>query len=80
VAQGKGRKDRYTLLSERLLEELRGYWRVYRPPAVAVFRDAGPAPARHALQPTAFTRSLRTARIHKTEASTASGMPLPRIC
>jgi integrase/recombinase XerD len=32
VAEGKGRKDRYTLLSERLLEELRGYWRVYRPP------------------------------------------------
>lgn len=32
VAAGKGRKDRYTLLSERLLEELRDYWRVYRPP------------------------------------------------
>jgi integrase/recombinase XerD len=32
VADGKGRKDRYTLLSERLLEELRSYWRVYRPP------------------------------------------------
>ena len=26
VAEGKGRKDRYTLLSERLLEELRGSW------------------------------------------------------
>ena len=31
VVQGKGRKDRYTLLSPRLLDELRGYWRVYRP-------------------------------------------------
>jgi site-specific recombinase XerD len=31
VAQGKGKKDRYTLLSPRLLEELRGYWRLYRP-------------------------------------------------
>lgn len=31
VEQGKGRKDRYTLLSPRLLEELRGYYRVYRP-------------------------------------------------
>jgi site-specific recombinase XerD len=31
VEEGKGRKDRYTLLSPRLLEELRGYWRVYRP-------------------------------------------------
>jgi integrase/recombinase XerD len=32
VAEGKGRKDRYPLLSERLLEELPSYWRVYRPP------------------------------------------------
>ena len=31
VNQGKGRKDRYTLLSSRLLEELRTYWRQYRP-------------------------------------------------
>jgi site-specific recombinase XerD len=31
VAQGKGRKDRYTLLSPRLLDELRRYYRVYRP-------------------------------------------------
>jgi integrase/recombinase XerD len=31
VVQGKGKKDRYTLLSPRLLEELRNYWRLYRP-------------------------------------------------
>jgi integrase/recombinase XerD len=31
VAQGKGRKDRCTLLSPRLLEELRAYWRMFRP-------------------------------------------------
>jgi integrase/recombinase XerD len=31
VVQGKGRKDRYTLLSPRLLEELRLYWKVCRP-------------------------------------------------
>jgi site-specific recombinase XerD len=31
VDQGKGRKDRYTLLSPRLLEELRAYWRQFRP-------------------------------------------------
>jgi integrase len=31
VEQGKGKKDRYTLLSQRLLEELRQYYRVYRP-------------------------------------------------
>ena len=31
VNQGKGRKDRYTLLSARLLAELRIYWQLYRP-------------------------------------------------
>jgi len=31
VEQGKGRKDRYTLLSPRLLEELRAYWRMFHP-------------------------------------------------
>jgi site-specific recombinase XerD len=31
VVDGKGRKDRYTMLSIRLLEELRGYYKKYRP-------------------------------------------------
>lgn len=31
VEQGKGRKDRYTVLSPKLLEQLRAYWRTYRP-------------------------------------------------
>jgi integrase/recombinase XerD len=31
VKQGKGNKDRYTLLSEQLLQSLRYYWRIYRP-------------------------------------------------
>ena len=31
VVQGKGRKDRYTILSPRLLENLRQYWKQYRP-------------------------------------------------
>lgn len=31
VRQGKGRKDRYTLLSQRLLLELRQYWRLLHP-------------------------------------------------
>jgi site-specific recombinase XerD len=31
VEQGKGAKDRYTLLSPRLLAELRRYWALYRP-------------------------------------------------
>jgi len=32
VEQGKGRKDRYTILSERLLTELRSYWKEHRSP------------------------------------------------
>lgn len=31
VRQGKGNKDRYTILSNRLLLELRTYWRKYKP-------------------------------------------------
>ena len=31
VDQGKGRKDRYVMLSPRLLEALRAYWKVARP-------------------------------------------------
>ncbi len=31
VEQGKGRKDRYTLLSAHLLHRLRRYWKFYRP-------------------------------------------------
>ncbi|MDF1578991.1 MAG: phage integrase N-terminal SAM-like domain-containing protein [Desulfurivibrionaceae bacterium] len=31
IEQGKGRKDRYTILSEKLLDLLKDYYRVYRP-------------------------------------------------
>jgi integrase len=31
VDQGKGKKDRYTILSKNLLAELRLYWKKYRP-------------------------------------------------
>lgn len=47
VEQGKGRKDRYTLLSPRLLEELRNHWRSERPVEwLFMNRDrSGPLPA-----------------------------------
>lgn len=32
VEQGKGRKDRWTILSRRLLLELRSYWKIDQPP------------------------------------------------
>jgi integrase/recombinase XerD len=31
IEQGKGSKDRYAMLSERLLKLLRSYWRIFRP-------------------------------------------------
>ena len=31
VEQGKGKKDRYTILSRALLDQLRVYWRMWRP-------------------------------------------------
>jgi integrase/recombinase XerD len=42
VEHGKGAKDRYTLLSAQLLQELRMYWKVYRPRSYlfSIGRDA----------------------------------------
>lgn len=37
VRSGKGDKDRYTILSRRLLTTLRAYWEQYRPPAPWLF-------------------------------------------
>jgi len=52
VNQGKGRKVRYTLLSPRMLAELRNYWAAYRP-TVWLFtnlHDNGPLPKSTAQQ------------------------------
>ena len=38
VEAGKGRKDRYVMLSPRLLDILRDYWNAYSPGRVAVSR------------------------------------------
>ena len=43
VNQGKGRKDRFVMLSPRLLDLLRQYWRAYRPPT---WLFPGPDPER----------------------------------
>lgn len=44
VVEGKRAKDRYTLLSARLLEELRAYWKAYRPQG---WLFPGPKAGRH---------------------------------
>lgn len=43
IRQGKGRKDRHVMLSPRLLNELRGYWRHANPrPTTYLFPGRGP--------------------------------------
>jgi site-specific recombinase XerD len=90
VNQGKGRKDRYTLLSQRLLEELRRYWRTYRPsPWLFLNRDQnGPMPRATAgrIYSTVKQRAgLQRGRgLHTLRHSFAShlceaGVPLPVI-
>lgn len=51
IEQGKGNKDRYTILPLRLLEELRSYWHLFRP-AIWLFpgRDPSRPLARGAVQ------------------------------
>ena len=37
IDDAKGRKDRYTILSPKLLEQLRAHWRTYRPQSQYLF-------------------------------------------
>ena len=65
VVHGKRGKDRYTLLSARLLAELRAYWKAFRPPLwLFPSRD----PQRHLNDETArsvFLKAKAKAGIHK---------------
>ncbi|HXB56775.1 MAG TPA: tyrosine-type recombinase/integrase [Vicinamibacteria bacterium] len=65
VEQGKGRRDRYVMLPERLLEQLRACWRTYRPKE---FLFEGAVPGRQLTQTSvrlAFARARRKAGIRK---------------
>jgi len=85
VAQGKGQRDRYTLLSPTLLEQLRGYWRLTRPApwlfpgrrpdqpltATAIQRGCGPAARRAGLAKRVSTHTMRHCfATHLLEAGT----------
>lgn len=58
ISAGKGNKDRYTVLSARLLRELRRYWKVYRP---ACWLFEGQREGSHLAASTA-SRAFRIAR------------------
>jgi len=65
VEKGKGERSRYTLLSSRLLQELRDYWREYRPRHL-LFEGAKPHRVMDPSGPQrAFWRSKARARIEK---------------
>jgi integrase/recombinase XerD len=65
VHQGKNRKDRYTLLSQTILDELRDYWVRYQPQK---WLFPGARPGRHLSERSVqevFQRAVKTACIHK---------------
>jgi integrase/recombinase XerD len=64
VVQGKGNKDRYTLLSPRLLEELRRYWKCFRPKEWLFPSSADPAkPMVDITAQRIFNRAVERARL-----------------
>jgi site-specific recombinase XerD len=66
VDQGKGRKDRYVMLSVSLLETLRGYWRQARPKGYLFPGDGGKRPLSHSSAQKAFGRAKFAAGITKS--------------
>ncbi len=65
VRNGKGGKDRFTLLSRRLLEELRIYWRSYRPRTFLFPGRGGERPVDVAVIQKAWVRAKRRAGLTK---------------
>jgi site-specific recombinase XerD len=65
VEQGKGMKDRYSLLSKKLLEELRTYWKVYRPTSWLFFSKDRKAPLSIATMQKVYQRAKKKAGVTK---------------
>jgi site-specific recombinase XerD len=65
VNEGKGLKDRYTLLGERNLEMLRRYWKAYRPPEWLFPGRNGSGPVSTSAIQRVFKTSLEKAGIKK---------------
>jgi integrase/recombinase XerD len=65
VDQGKGRKDRYVMLSVSLLQTLREYWRQYKPKLYLFPGKGGKKSLCVAVAQKAFDRAKLKARINK---------------
>jgi site-specific recombinase XerD len=64
VEQGKGRKDRYTILSSQLLTELRSYWKEHRSP-IYLFPNRKGAPISIDYAQRIYNLAKQKAQIHK---------------
>jgi integrase/recombinase XerD len=65
VRCGKGQKDRWVLLSPRLLERLRTYWKQYRPSRLLFAADSSGKPLRTSLVQQTCRQAARAAGLHK---------------
>ena len=79
VEQGKRKKDRYTLLSQRMLDELRGYWRVSRPEPW-LFPNGSGVPVQRQTAHRIFHLAKTGLALPKSVASIAYAMRLPLTC
>lgn len=80
VRQGKGGKDRYTLLSSRLLETLRIYWRIARPRHWLFPNSAGDGPLCEQTAQRTYHAARRAAGIDHGGGFTRCATPSPPIC
>ena len=81
VRQGKGRKDRYVMLSPRLLALLREYWKAARPDRMALpRRRPGPTPSPARPCTRSASRPLAPPGSASTSPSTPSGTASPPTC
>ena len=79
VAQGKGHKDRYVMLSPKLLDTLRNYWRIVRPKEWLFPGYLDQPITRHAVG--VACREARVARACRNPSRPIPcGTPLPFIC
>ena len=65
VEQGKGQKDRYVMLSPKLLETLRNYWRAIRPKGWLFEGDIAGQPINRSSVELACQKARRISRIRK---------------
>ena len=80
VRQGKGGKDRYTLLSPHLLAALRTYWRDTRPRLWLFPNRAGTGPMEIQTAQPIYYAARNAAGIAPEAVSTVFPMPSPRTC